>query len=425
MDILIKNGRILDPSLQKDEIGDLYIKDGKIQKAEKGLETKADRVIDADGCFVMPGLIDIHVHLRDPGQEYKETIESGSAAAAKGGFTTIVAMPNTVPVIDNKDRVSYVKNKAEMVSPIHVIQAGAITVGQKDQEITDIEGMVQAGAGALSEDGKSVMNMKIYREAMKEAARLNVPVLAHCEDKSLAGGGCMNEDEKAKELNLPGICNATEDVIIARDIILAHETGARLHLCHCSTKGSVEILRQAKQAGYDVTGEVCPHHFTLTTEDISTDNPNYKMNPPLRSEEDKKALIEGLKDGTMDVISTDHAPHGAKEKQGSMRNAAFGIVGLETSVALTMTELVEKGILTPLQMAEKMSYNPAKVLGISKGTLQEGADADVTIIDPKAAYKIDKETFVSKGRNTPFDGKKVKGRVIFTICDGNIVYEYK
>ena len=408
MDILIKNGRILDPSLQKDEIGDLYIKDGKIQKAEKGLETKADRVIDADGCFVMPGLIDIHVHLRDPGQEYKETIESGSAAAAKGGFTTIVAMPNTVPVIDNKDRVSYVKNKAEMVSPIHVIQAGAITVGQKDQEITDIEGMVQAGAGALSEDGKSVMNMKIYREAMKEAARLNVPVLAHCEDKSLAGGGCMNED-----------------VIIARDIILAHETGARLHLCHCSTKGSVEILRQAKQAGYDVTGEVCPHHFTLTTEDISTDNPNYKMNPPLRSEEDKKALIEGLKDGTMDVISTDHAPHGAKEKQGSMRNAAFGIVGLETSVALTMTELVEKGILTPLQMAEKMSYNPAKVLGISKGTLQEGADADVTIIDPKAAYKIDKETFVSKGRNTPFDGKKVKGRVIFTICDGNIVYEYK
>lgn len=425
MDILIKNGRILDPSLQKDEIGDLYIRDGKIQKAEKGLETKADRVIDADGCFVMPGLIDIHVHLRDPGQEYKETIESGSAAAAKGGFTTIVAMPNTVPVIDNKDRVSYVKNKAEMVSPIHVIQSGAITVGQKDQEITDIEGMVQAGAGALSEDGKSVMNMKIYREAMKEAARLNVPVLAHCEDKSLAGGGCMNEDQKAKELNLPGICNATEDVIIARDIILAHETGARLHLCHCSTKGSVEILRQAKQAGYDVTGEVCPHHFTLTTEDISTDNPNYKMNPPLRSEEDKKALIEGLKDGTMDVISTDHAPHGAKEKQGSMRNAAFGIVGLETSVALTMTELVEKGILTPLQMAEKMSYNPAKVLGISKGTLQEGADADVTIIDPKAAYKIDKETFVSKGRNTPFDGKKVKGRVIFTICDGNIVYEYK
>ena len=425
MDILIKNGRILDPSLQKDEIGDLYIKDGKIQKAEKGLETKADRVIDADGCFVMPGLIDIHVHLRDPGQEYKETIESGSAAAAKGGFTTIVAMPNTVPVIDNKDRVSYVKNKAEMVSPIHVIQSGAITVGQKDQEITDIEGMVQAGAGALSEDGKSVMNMKIYREAMKEAARLNVPVLAHCEDKSLAGGGCMNEDEKAKELNLPGICNATEDVIIARDIILAHGTGARLHLCHCSTKGSVEILRQAKQAGYDVTGEVCPHHFTLTTDDISTDNPNYKMNPPLRSEEDKKALIEGLKDGTMDVISTDHAPHGAKEKQGSMRNAAFGIVGLETSVALTMTELVEKGILTPLQMAEKMSYNPAKVLGISKGTLQEGADADVTIIDPKASYKIDKGTFVSKGRNTPFDGKKVKGRVIFTICDGNIVYEYK
>ncbi|OUO77750.1 dihydroorotase [Blautia sp. An249] len=425
MDILIKNGRILDPSLQKDEIGDLYIKDGKIQKAEKGLETKADRVIDADGCFVMPGLIDIHVHLRDPGQEYKETIESGSAAAAKGGFTTIVAMPNTVPVIDNKDRVSYVKNKAEMVSPIHVIQSGAITVGQKDQEITDIEGMVQAGAGALSEDGKSVMNMKIYREAMKEAARLNVPVLAHCEDKSLAGGGCMNEDEKAKELNLPGICNATEDAIIARDIILAHDTGARLHLCHCSTKGSVEILRQAKQAGYDVTGEVCPHHFTLTTDDISTDNPNYKMNPPLRSEEDKKALIEGLKDGTMDVISTDHAPHGAKEKQGSMRNAAFGIVGLETSVALTMTELVEKGILTPLQMAEKMSYNPAKVLGISKGTLQEGADADVTIIDPKASYKIDKGTFVSKGRNTPFDGKKVKGRVIFTICDGNIVYEYK
>lgn len=425
MNILIKNGRILDPSLQKDEAGDIYIEDGIIQKVGECVKKKADKVIDASGCYVMPGLIDLHVHLRDPGQEYKEDMGTGTMAAAKGGFTTIVAMPNTNPVIDSKDRVAYVVNKAKDISPIHVIQAGAITVGQKDQQITDIEGMVQAGAGALSEDGKSVMNMGIYRKAMEMAGKLGVPVLAHCEDRSLANHGCMNEDEKSRELNLPGICNATEDVIIARDMILAHETGARLHLCHCSTKGSVEMTRKAKESGYDVTAEVCPHHFTLTSDDILSDNPNYKMNPPLRTKEDKEALIQGLKDGTMDVISTDHAPHGEKEKQGSMKNALFGIVGLETSVALTMTELVEKGILTPLQMAEKMSYNPAKVLGIKKGTLQEGADADITIIDPKASYKIDKNTFVSKGRNTPFHGKKVKGRVVYTICGGKIVYQYQ
>lgn len=423
MSILIKNGRVLDPATATDQVADIYVEKDVIQKIGKGLKEKADQVLDAKGCYVMPGLIDLHVHLRDPGQEYKEDIQTGAQAAAKGGFTTIVAMPNTKPVIDNPDRVRYVHNKAASLAPICVLQAGAITKGQQNEELADIEGMIAAGAPAVSEDGKSVMDANLYREAMKVAAKNGIPVLAHCEDATMVNGGCMNADEKAEELGLPGITNSVEDVIVARDILLADETGVHLHLCHCSTKRSVELVRMAKSIGISVSAEVCPHHFTLTSEDIVTDDPNYKMNPPLRTKEDREALRAGLADGTMEVISTDHAPHSAEEKQGSIRKAPFGIVGLETCVPLTVTELVDKELITPLQMAEKMSYNPAKILGIDKGTIQEGKKADITIIDPKASYAIDRNTFISKGKNTPFHGRKVKGKVMTTIFEGRIVYQ--
>lgn len=425
MNILIRNGRILDPASSTDMVGDLLIENGRIVKVGEKLDMAVDRVVDATDCYVMPGLIDLHVHFRDPGQEYKEDVLTGSRAAARGGFTTVVAMPNTKPVIDRADKVDYVRNKAEQIAPIRVLQAGAITAGQNGEELADIEGMIAAGAPALSEDGKSVMNAQLYKRAMLLAAEHDIPVFAHCEDKSLTNGGCMNEDERSKELGLPGICNASEDVIAARDIILASDTGVKLHLCHCSTKATVSMMRKAKEEGIRVTAEVCPHHFTLSSEDIPGDNPNYKMAPPLRRREDVEALRMGLKENIMDVISTDHAPHSMEEKAGSMRTAAFGIVGLETSVALTVTELVKTGILTPLQMAEKMSYNPAKVLGVDSGTLSEGARADVVVIDPNTRYKIDKEKFASKGRNTPFHGREVYGRVKMTICDGKIVYELR
>ena len=423
MTILIKNGRVLDPATGTDGIADVLLEEGRIRAVEPDILTEADRILDAAGCFVMPGFIDLHVHLRDPGYEYKETVETGSAAAARGGFTTILAMPNTKPVVDNADVVRYVLHKAEDVGLANVLQIGAITRGQRGEELADIEDMVDAGIPALSEDGKSVMNAQLYREAMMLAKKYDIPIMAHCEDINLVHGGVMNQDDKADELGLPGITNAVEDVIVARDILLAKETGARLHLCHCSTRDSVRMVELAKQEGLPVTAEVCPHHFTLTSEDIREDDANYKMNPPLRTRADVEALIDGLKKGIMDVIATDHAPHSREEKQGSMRNAPFGIVGLETAAALTMTELVDKGHLTPLQMAEKMSYNPARIIGIDKGTLKPGKTADVVIFNPKEEYIIDAEQFRSKGKNTPFHGRKVKGRVMATILGGNIVYE--
>lgn len=428
MGILIRRGRIIDAATNTDMVGDVYLDDGIIQEIGEQLEIKEkdERIIDAEGCLVMPGLIDLHVHFRDPGQTQKEDIESGSRAAAKGGVTTVVTMPNTTPIIDCADRVNYVHNKAAQVSAIHVLQAGAITKGEKGEELADITGMAKAGIPAISEDGKSVLNSYLCREAMKLAKENHIPVLAHCEDMSLRGKGCMNDDENAKRLGLPGICNATEDVIAIRDIALAADTGAHLHLCHCSTAGVAKMMEVVKKEGItNVTAEVCPHHFILTSDDIETDDPNYKMNPPLRTKKDVEALRAGLKDGSIQVISTDHAPHTARDKTGSMRTAAFGIVGLETSLALTYTELVEKGVLTELQLVEKMSWNPAQILGLDCGTIQAGHPADVIIVDVKQEYMIDKNTFASKGKNTPFDGWKVKGKVLYTICGGKVVYQEK
>lgn len=426
MKILIKNGHVIDPDTKLDQVADVLLEDDKIQEVKENIKDKADRVIDARGCYVMPGLIDMHVHLRDPGLTHKEDVFTGSKAAARGGVTTLVAMPNTKPVIDNPERLSYVKNKAMQCNLVNVLQAGAITQGMKGEELSDIEGMVQAGAPAISEDGKSVMNAQIYKEAMQIAARMNIPVLAHCEDIHMVNGGCMNEDTNSEKFGLPGIGNAVEDTIVARDILIAKDTGCHLHLCHCSTKDSEVMLRLAKEEGISVTGEVCPHHFTLTSDDIVEGDTNYKMNPPLRTKEDRQALLEGLKNDVFDVISTDHAPHTMVEKGVSMKSAPFGIVGLETSVSLTITELVDKGWITPMQMAEKMSYNPAQILHLTnKGSLKPGKDADVVVIDPKESYVIDVKDFVSKGKNTPFQGKKVNGKVKVTICGGRVVYEDK
>ena len=439
MTLLIKNGQVINPATQTNEVLDLLVEDGKVKEMAVAIEEKADRVIDAKGCYVMPGFIDLHVHLRDPGQTQKETIETGSRAAAHGGYTTILAMPNTRPVVDNPDVVNYVHNKAKAVGAVNVLQVGAVTKGQQGKELADIRGMYEAGIPAISEDGKSVMNSELYREAMEIAAELDIPVLAHCEDINLVNGGVMNADKHARELGLKGITNSVEDIIVARDIMLSRDTGAKLHLCHCSTRDSVKMVRYAKMEHMKVTAEVCPHHFTLTSDDIHKIEPsihqekkvaieadadtNYKMNPPLRSREDVQALKEGLRDNVMDVISTDHAPHTFEEKNTSMKKAPFGIVGLETAACLTYSELVLQGYLTPMQMAEKMSYNPAKVIGLDKGDIQPGKVADIVIFDPEATYVIDKNKFASKGRNTPFDGRKVTGKVKMTIVGGHIAYE--
>lgn len=437
MKIWIQNGHVLDPLTGTDQLCDVLIDGERIEKLGTREEIRATmdeakelQVLDASGCYVMPGFIDLHVHFRDPGLTYKETLKTGGEAAARGGVTTVCAMPNTKPVIDTKEKVEEVHRRAREESPIHVIQLGAITVGEEGKELADIKGMAEAGCIALSEDGKSVMNSALYREGMKIAKKYGLRIFAHCEeidlrhDPDTGEDGVMNKCARSEELGLPGITNSVEDIITARDIFLAKDTGVHLHLCHCSTKGTVDLMRMAKAEGISVSAEVCPHHFTLSTDDITEDHGRFKMNPPLREMEDVEALRQGLKDGTMEAISTDHAPHSAEEKDAPMRKAAFGIVGLETSAALTYTELVEGGVLTPMQMAERMSLAPARILGLTdKGSVSEGKAADIVIFDPSREYEIDTDTFFSKGKNTPFDGWKVKGDVKYTIVDGKVVYK--
>lgn len=423
MSILIKNGYVLDPATNTEGVMDLLIEEGVITQVSNEIYLGADEVIDGTGLYVMPGFIDLHVHLREPGFEYKETIRTGSQSAAKGGFTTICPMPNTNPSIDNKYMVEYLLLKAKEEAIVNIAPIGAVTKGQLGIELSDIKGMAEIGAVGISEDGKSVMNTLIYKKGMIEAKNNNLVVFAHCEDKDLVQDGVLNEGPKALELGMPGISNSVEDVIVARDILLAKDTGVKLHLCHCSTKDSVTMVHMAKNQGLPVTAEVCPHHFTLSDEDIIGDDSNYKMNPPLRSKEDILALKEGLKNNIMDVIATDHAPHSEEEKKKSIRNAPFGIVGLETAFALTMTELVHTGYLTPMQMVEKLSKNPAAILNIEKGSLKPGYAADIVIADPNEEYVIDVKEFASKGKNTPFSGKTVKGRIKYTLVNGKVVYK--
>lgn len=437
MKLLIKNGRVINPATQQDEIQDVLIEDRRILQVGTAGSLKAEqkyadtdpqaemKVVDATGCFVMPGFVDLHVHFRDPGLTYKEDIETGAKAAARGGVTTVCAMPNTKPVVDSVETLNYVQKKAKDKAVIHVEQLSAVTIGQEGTRLVDMKGMADKGAIAFSEDGKSVMDSALYAEAMKQAAELGAVIMAHCEDKALVRGGVLNEGVASERFGVPGITNSVEDIITARDIFLAKDYGTKLHLCHCSTAGSVELVRMAKRMGISVTAEVCPHHFTLTDADIDKEDANYKMNPPLRSETDVQALIRGLQDGTMEVISTDHAPHSREEKAKGFLEAPFGIVGLETSASLTYTALVATGLLSPMQMAEKMSWNPAKVIGIQKerGSIEAGKLADIVIFDPDAEYVVDTEKFASRGKNTPYEGKQLKGQVIMTICEGRIVYQ--
>ena len=423
MTLLIKNGIVVNPGDQSERRADLLVKDGVIAQITESFEGEADRVFDAAGAYCIPGFIDMHVHLRDPGLTYKEDIATGGAAALHGGFTTIVAMPNTKPAADSPEVIRYVREKAEKVTKVHVIQVGSVTKGMEGRELSDIRGMAAEGCICLSEDGKSVMNADLYRDAMRIAAEENMTVLAHCEDINLVHGGVLNADEVSASLGMPGITNAVEDVIVARDILLAKETGCRLHLCHCSTEDSVKMVRMAKADGVHVTAEVCPHHFAMTSDEIVSDDANYKMNPPLRTAADVEALKKGLSENVMDVIATDHAPHASEEKEKGILKAPFGIVGLETAAALTYTHLVKPGLLTVMQMAEKMSYHPARILGLNKGVIEEGAPADLVIFDPDREWVIDPSEFLSKGKNTPFAGKKVFGKVTATIVNGEIAFE--
>lgn len=423
MSLLIRGGHLVDPVAGLDGIYDILIEDGIVAEVAKDLCVPDEvQVLSAEGKYVLPGFIDLHVHLREPGLEYKETIATGSMAAAAGGFTSICPMPNTKPSTDSPEKIKALLEKAKKESKVHILPIGAITIGQEGKELADIAGMAAAGAVGVSEDGKSVMNSALYAQGMQEAAKAGMIVFAHCEDIDLVRGGVMNAGRRAEELGLPGITNAVEDIITARDIFLARETGAQLHLCHCSTKDSVRMIAAAKAEGIAVTGETGPHYFTMIDEEIPEDFGNYKMNPPLRAKEDKEALIEALQDNVLEAIATDHAPHSKEEKEQSMRKAPFGIVGLETAFALTVTELVRTGKLTMTELVERMSAQPARILGIPKGSLQPGMAADIAIADADASYVIDPEKFYSKGKNTPFAGKEVYGVICHTLVDGEIVY---
>jgi len=433
MKMIIKNGHVV--NADSESVCDILVEDGIIKEIGEGIVEKysmadatsdmscvIDEIIDATGKYVMPGFIDLHVHFREPGLTHKETVKTGSLAAAKGGYTSVFCMPNTKPVIDSAREYKNLLDIIERDAVVNVYPVGAVTKGQQGTELADIEEMASLGMIAISEDGKSVMDSALYRRAMKIAKKAGLAVFAHCEDINLVDGGVMNMGKRANELGFKGISNAVEDIIAARDILLAKETGAKLHLCHCSTKDSVDMLRLAKEEGLPVTGEVCPHHFTLTDEDIVSDDANFKMNPPLRSREDVDALIAGVKNGYVEVISTDHAPHSADEKAVSIEKAPFGIVGLETSFALSYTYLVKAGVISLTKLVECMSYNPAKVAGIDRGVIAEGKVADIVIADIEHEYKIDSSSFVSMGKNTPFDGYKVFGDVVTTIVDGKVVY---
>lgn len=423
--LLIKNGFVVDPATERNGRYDILIDEGRILNVDTNIDADCNcEIIDAGGMYVMPGFVDLHEHFREPGYTYKETVKTGSLAAAKGGYTSVFVMPNTCPVTDNKESYNMLMDIIKRDACINVFPVGAITKGQKGEELSDIEDMAGLGMRAISEDGKSVMNSSLCRKAMKIAADKGLTVFAHCEDINLVEGGVMNEGKKASELGLPGISNAVEDIIAARDIFLAKETGAKLHLCHVSTKDSVKMIELAKKEGLNVTGEACPHHFTLSDEDIPCDDADYKMNPPLRGKEDVKAIIEGIKNGTIEAISTDHAPHAKEEKSGSMKDAPFGIVGSETAFSLAYTELVDKGVITLYELVRCMSTNPARIAGIDRGSLKPGKAADLVIADIDTSYTIDKNTFLSKGKNTPFDGRRVKGIIKKTFVAGKeVIYD--
>ena len=415
--MIIRNGNVvLKNSVEKK---DILVENGKIVKIADKLPANGGEEIDASGKHVFPGLIDMHVHLRDPGYEYKEDIESGS----KGGFTQICCMPNTNPVMDNKVVVSYVKHKAQEVNLCKVHPIGAITKGEKGEQLADIGEMKKAGAVAISDDGVAVKSARLMRLAMEYASGFNVKCLCHCEDKDLVDGGVVNEGLSSTIAGLKGIPRAAEDIIIAREISLAESLNVPVHICHVSTYSGVRLIRDAKKAGVKVTAETCPHYFAVTDEIVTGFDTNTKVNPPIREEKDKQAILAGLKDGTLDCIVTDHAPHHANDKNVEYNLAAFGISGIETSFGFAVTYLYKTGVLTLNELADKMSAAPARILGLEGGEIAEGKPADLTIADLDESYVVEPEKFVSKGKNNPFGGYKLHGVVKYTIVDGEIKYK--
>lgn len=422
MNILIRNGRIIDVASGLDMIGDIYLSDGIIADIGQKLHPDEipDEVIDATGKVILPGLVDIHVHLRDPGLTYKEDIESGTLAAAYGGFTTVAAMPNTVPAGDSVETIKYVAETAEKVGHARVLPVAAITIGQNGQELCDLDALYAAGAAAFSDDGKDVPNSRYMRTAILKANQLGIPVLAHCEDIALVNGGVINEGEVSEQLGVPGIPDESEALAVARNIALAELLDAKIHICHVSTAASVEVIRAAKIRGAKVTAETGPHYFSITDKMVLSHGANAKMNPPLGDDADVQAIIEGLADGTLDVIATDHAPHAVEEKERGLLKAPFGIVGIETSFAMSMTYLYHSGRMPLKDVLYKMTAAPASIMNINAGTLKLGAPADVCIVDLDEEWTVDVTKFKSKNHNCPFDGMKLRGRVKYTICGGKI-----
>ncbi len=427
MRIFIKNGHVIDPQNHRDDVLDIYIEDGVIVEIEKNLDYSGGEmtVIDARGKLVVPGLIDMHCHLREPGYEYKEDIESGTRSAAVGGFTSIACMPNTAPVIDSQAIVEYINNKAKHVGLVNVYPIGAITKGLKGEELAEIGELKFAGVVGISDDGNPVMSASLMRRALQYADMFGTPVISHCEDLALIDDGVMNEGYMSTYLGLKGITRAAEEVMIARDVVLAEVTQAPIHIAHVSTEGGVEIIRHAKARGVKVTCETCPHYFTLTDKAVDGYNTMAKMNPPLRSEKDVEAVKQGLKDGTIDVIATDHAPHHFDEKNVEFNLASNGIVGFETALSLSITYLVDTGILTMQQLLQKMCVNPAGILGLNKGSLGINRPADIIVIDKDEEFTVDVNQFQSKSKNSPYHGYRLKGTVHYTIVGGQVVVRDK
>jgi len=422
MNLLIKNGRVIDPSQNCDDVADVLVEAGVVKEIGKGLKAPAGvETLDAAGKYVVPGLVDMHVHLRDPGLEYKEDIVSGTRAAAAGGFTSIACMPNTKPVIDNKAVATYITAKAKSEGSCNVFPVGCITYGMGGERMAEMGELKEAGCVAVSDDGKPVANAELMRRALEYARGIGILVISHAENLALVGEGVMNEGFTSTELGLKGIPRVAEDIATARDVMLAEYTNSPLHIAHVSTLGSVRIIREAKARGVKVTCETAPHYFTLTDDAVRGYDTNAKMNPPLREADDVAAVKEGLRDGTIDCIATDHAPHHPDEKDVEFNEAMNGIIGLETSLPLSL-KLVEDGVLTLKQLIEKMSVNPSKIIDISRGSLRVGSVADITVIDPSAEWTVAAENLESKSRNTPFNGWRMKGAATCTILNGKVVF---
>lgn len=422
--VLLRGGRVIDPARGHDAIADVLLVGGHVQDVGQGLGTPDGAIVrDVTGQLVLPGLVDLHVHLREPGQEHKETIATGARAAAAGGFTAICAMPNTDPPIDDPAAVGFVLGQGLRAQAARVYPVGCISVGQKGERLAEIGEMVEAGAVAITDDGRPVESAGLFRLALEYARSFDIPVADHCEDRSLSRGGSMNEGLASSRMGLTGIPNAAEDVIIARDLVLAELTGGRLHIQHVSTALGVQLIREAKARGVRVTAEATPHHMILTDAAVEGYRTEAKVNPPLRSEADRLAVIEGFRDGTLDVLATDHAPHHYDEKEQAFEEAPFGLIGSETALALVHTELVLKGVISLATMVERMSAAPARAFSLPGGSLAAGQPADVTVFDPSAEWVIDPARMLSKSRNTPFGGRAVRGQATLTLVGGVIVWD--